>query len=205
MDSISPVGRWIISVSWLKPEAHLWYVPILISCCSLHFFTKLEYSMSVILAAFFTLPQEDNNISRVGHTIYKCPFLLDLKFCIAIFLLSELCFRLQSSDWKRLFSEFINTIIWYYWTILQNEYQQNTRLSVHGASPFIYKGLHRALKIVAKKFLRYLTSNIWRMFFFLVPLNLRFVRVQFWQQYLWVLSKYSLVATIWLHKKVWNV
>lgn len=38
--------------------------------------------------------------------------------------------------------------------------------SVHGARPFIYKGLHRALKIVAKNFLRYLTSNTWRRFIF---------------------------------------
>ena len=43
--------------------------------------------------------------------------------------------------------------------------------SVHGARPFIYKGLHRALKIVAKNFLRYLTSNTWRRFIFLVLLN----------------------------------
>ena len=56
--------------------------------------------------------------------------------------------------------------------------------SVHGARPFIYKGLHRALKIVAKNFLRYLTSNTWRRFIFLVLLNSRFARVQFYQQYL---------------------
>lgn len=31
--------------------------------------------------------------------------------------------------------------------------------SVHGASPFIYKGLHRALKIVAKRLIKYFLSK----------------------------------------------
>lgn len=32
----------------------------------------------------------------------------------------------------------------------KNDFRTESRKSVHGASPFIYKGLHRALKSVAK-------------------------------------------------------
>ena len=45
--------------------------------------------------------------------------------------------------------------------------------SVHGARPFIDKGLHRALKIVAKRFLKHFPTIIWRMFYFFVLLNPR--------------------------------
>ena len=65
----------------------------------------------------------------------------------------------------------------------------------------IYIGLHLALKIVAKESLKHFLSNIWRKFIFLVLLNPRNTRACFKQQYPRVLSKYSVVATIWLHRK----
>ena len=65
----------------------------------------------------------------------------------------------------------------------------------------IYIGLHLALKIVAKESIKHFLSNIWSMFIFLVLLNPRNTRACFKQQYPRVLSKYSVVATIWLHRK----
>ena len=71
--------------------------------------------------------------------------------------------------------------------------------SVQGARPiYIYK---LALKIVAKESIKHFLSNIWSMFIFLVLLNPRNTRACFKQQYPRVLSKYSVVATIWLHRK----
>ena len=87
--------------------------------------------------------------------------------------------------------------------ILSLPYQSITPLglSVHGARSIYIYDLHHALKIVAKRFLKHFPTIIWRMFYFFVLLNPRNASAHFGQQYLRVLSKYSVVATIWLQFK----
>jgi len=124
-------------------------------------------------------------------------FLLAIIYIIVIIMAAKFLMK-QALD--RILKYYSGSIIPFYVLIINGIKYKVGNISAR-CKTYLYIGLHLALKIVAKESIKHFLSNIWSMFIFLVLLNPRNTRACFKQQYPRVLSKYSVVATIWLHRK----